>query len=359
MAIITKLDKKSIVDFYNGHCPFSITALEIEKNQSLLWATHYLYHGLSPIPLKMGEKRPVFQWSDKLMNPDGGIQLPQVLDLRLWWLDLPGHPYASRNQVGLVCGKYSRGLVVFDFDGHMHKTLFERFLGWYPVFRETLWIQTGGGSIHVYCFAEGPPEDLTMLKIRFSDEFPVEEHVKENAIELRATGVIVVAPPSLHPTGNPYKFANDNPIIAVPGHTFNEILERFNYQKKKDAARVSFRQDKFSEKLRRIRMGRAARNFHKKVELVLQIPIQEVAEELGWDLARSGLSWQGFCPTGHGSEGGKCFSVDSGTNLYHCFHCGIGGNVIQFVQLLTYRDFQGAVDWLWVEMLGGEKYDLL
>jgi hypothetical protein len=225
MTQITKLNKKSLVDFYNEHSPFPITTEEFEKNSSLLWATHYLYHGLCPIPLKIGEKRPTVSWSKELRGPDGTPRLPQVSDLRHWWLDLPAHPYASRNQVGLICGSYSKNLIVFDFDGSKHCILRERFLDWYPILRDTLWVQTGSGSIHMYCFAEGLPEDVTRLVMSFSREFPLEQgEKKENAIELRGTGVIVVAPPSLHPNGNPYRFANDRPIISIPEPTLNGIL---------------------------------------------------------------------------------------------------------------------------------------
>jgi DNA primase len=47
------------------------------------------------------------------------------------------------------------------------------------------------------------------------------------------------------------------------------------------------------------------------------------------DLRRSGVRYTGLCP--FHDERSPSFSVDPAEKLYHCFGCGVGGDVIKFV----------------------------
>ena len=47
------------------------------------------------------------------------------------------------------------------------------------------------------------------------------------------------------------------------------------------------------------------------------------------DLRRAGARWTGLCP--FHDERTPSFSVDATEKLYHCFGCGVGGDVIKFV----------------------------
>jgi DNA primase len=76
------------------------------------------------------------------------------------------------------------------------------------------------------------------------------------------------------------------------------------------------------------------------------IPIDQVAESLGLNLQKHGANLQGECPSGHGSEGGRCFSLNLKGNYFHCFHCGAGGDVISLVELDRGLDFIGSMRWL-------------
>ena len=58
----------------------------------------------------------------------------------------------------------------------------------------------------------------------------------------------------------------------------------------------------------------------------------------------SGSHYSGRCP--FHEERTPSFSVDPLNKLYHCFGCGVGGDVIKFVRETENVDFVGAVEWL-------------
>jgi hypothetical protein len=59
--------------------------------------------------------------------------------------------------------------------------------------KETIVVETGGGKIHVYVRSDRPVESFRIPELK---------------LEIRSTGNIVIAPPSKHPNGCFYKFAN-------------------------------------------------------------------------------------------------------------------------------------------------------
>jgi DNA primase catalytic core len=82
------------------------------------------------------------------------------------------------------------------------------------------------------------------------------------------------------------------------------------------------------------------------VDDIKRLPIADVTTRLGLQLARTGNSLQGNCPTGHSSKNGKCFSVNIDDNYFNCFHCGAAGDVISLVEIVRCCDFKQAVAWL-------------
>ncbi len=60
------------------------------------------------------------------------------------------------------------------------------------------------------------------------------------------------------------------------------------------------------------------------------------------DLRRSGERWTGLCP--FHEERSPSFSVDAHRKLYHCFGCGVGGDVIKFVSEMDGLSFPEAVE---------------
>ncbi|MCW2988233.1 MAG: primase [Solirubrobacterales bacterium] len=62
------------------------------------------------------------------------------------------------------------------------------------------------------------------------------------------------------------------------------------------------------------------------------------------DLRRAGARWTGLCP--FHDERTPSFSVDAQEKLYHCFGCGVGGDVIKFVEEKDGLGFADAVELL-------------
>ena len=60
------------------------------------------------------------------------------------------------------------------------------------------------------------------------------------------------------------------------------------------------------------------------------------------DLRRSGVRFTGLCP--FHDERTPSFSVDPQEKLYHCFGCGVGGDVIKFVEEKEGLSFPDAVE---------------
>lgn len=84
------------------------------------------------------------------------------------------------------------------------------------------------------------------------------------------------------------------------------------------------------------------------VELKNQIndlPTEKIAEKLGLILEKNGNSYQGECPTGHTSSGGKCFSINAKENYWKCFHCGKGGDNIELIKISRKIDFMDTIKW--------------
>ncbi len=82
------------------------------------------------------------------------------------------------------------------------------------------------------------------------------------------------------------------------------------------------------------------------VKFIKNINIEEIVDKLGeLDLVKTGNSLQGNCPTGHSSQGEKCFSINTEKNFYHCFHCGAAGDNINLVELVNNASFAESLNW--------------
>ncbi|MBN1901611.1 DNA primase, partial [Candidatus Sumerlaeota bacterium] len=61
-------------------------------------------------------------------------------------------------------------------------------------------------------------------------------------------------------------------------------------------------------------------------------------------LKRSGASYKGLCP--FHKEKTPSFHVHPGKQLFHCFGCGVGGDVIKFIMLFDRLDYRNAIEQL-------------
>lgn len=146
-------------------------------------AADYIGRGLAVIPLRRGQKVPatphgINDWSD---NPD---QVP------IWW---GMEPWAN---VGIVTGQPSGGVFAIDLDVHdpAHSGI-ETLRDWEAVHGELpeTWEQvTGSGGRQLFYRAS--------RRVRNSAN-------GELGVDIRGDGGFVVAPPSIHPNGEPYEWS--------------------------------------------------------------------------------------------------------------------------------------------------------
>ena len=153
-------------------------------------ASDYLRRGWSVIPLRPGTKLPAIRWEQFQQHRAAADELAH------WFERWP-----SVN-IGIVTGKVS-GLVVLDVDarhgGFDSLAALERLHGPLPA---TVEAETGGGGRHLY-FAAPPlvPRNKAGLAA---------------GIDLRGEGGMVVAPPSLHPSGMPYRWRAGHEPASLP-----------------------------------------------------------------------------------------------------------------------------------------------
>lgn len=141
-------------------------------------ARAYRARGWSPVPVEPRGKRPLVPWVALQQRPASERQVEAWF--RRW-------PDAN---VGIVTGRVS-GLVVLDVDPHHGGSeSLARLESRHAPLAPTIAAATGGGGRHLY-FAH--PGGLVPNKVGI-----------ERGLDLRGDGGFVVAPPSLHPSGERY-----------------------------------------------------------------------------------------------------------------------------------------------------------
>jgi Bifunctional DNA primase/polymerase, N-terminal/Primase C terminal 1 (PriCT-1) len=141
-------------------------------------AERYRARGWSVLPVRPREKRPLVKW-EALQT-----QAPTQDQVAGWFRHWPDA------NVGIVTGEVSN-LIVLDIDprhgGDHSLEIIERRYG--PL-QSTIEATSGGGGRHLYFTHPG-----TLMRNRAG---------LAQGIDLRGDGGYIVAPPSIHPTGNPY-----------------------------------------------------------------------------------------------------------------------------------------------------------
>lgn len=152
-------------------------------------AERYRARGWSVLPVRPREKRPLVKWEALQTTP------PTREQVAGWYRRWPDA------NVGIVTGEISN-LIVIDVDpkhgGDDSLERLERRHGPMPATVEAI---SGGGGRHLYFAHPGTP-----LRNRAG---------LEQGIDLRGDGGYIVAPPSIHPSGNPY--------VWRKGHSPDEI----------------------------------------------------------------------------------------------------------------------------------------
>jgi len=167
--------------------------MENKENLSIIeWARKYRDKGFSVIPLKSRDKIPVIKWV-QYQN-----QLPTDNELEMWFGN------GSKYNIGIVTGKIS-GIAVVDLDSQKAIQFAKD-----NKFPNTPFVKTGKGY-HRYYKYEG---EIKNFQCR--DDLP--------NIDLRGEGGYVVAPPSLHPSGQQYKWVDGKGLEDISLGKFPDII---------------------------------------------------------------------------------------------------------------------------------------
>jgi hypothetical protein len=148
-------------------------------------AVQYADRGWWVFPIKPRGKTPITEHGVKDASCDEAV-------IREWWGKWP------QANIGLACGP--SGLVVVDIDAEgleAWKTLYRQY---HEVIPETATSVTGGGGFHLIY--------STYLEIHNSAS------KLAKGVDIRGAGGYIILPPSIHPSGNAYRWQKANQPVA-------------------------------------------------------------------------------------------------------------------------------------------------
>ena len=148
-------------------------------------AVLYARHNISIIPCA-GKKPALASWEYYQARRADERQLLQ------WQRD------GKLTNIGVVCGRVSDNLVVIDLDG---QAAVDAYAITFPDLLDTFAVTSGSGlGMHLYYRVSELPPTTRVVGCAYGN------------VELRANGMYVIAPPSIHPSGKPYTIARRAPI---------------------------------------------------------------------------------------------------------------------------------------------------
>ena len=167
-------------------------------NKFLAYALWYAKLGFWVIPLRERDKRPLIpNWQNEATTDEATI--------REWWAKWPNA------NIGILTGRYDGGyFCVLDFDPRNGGD-------WYDdapkgALPDTWVVHTGGGGRHFY----------------YKTPYPLRGRKLKAGVDLKGEGGYVVAPPSIHPEGEPYVWEvgaepGAMPIGGVPEWVLSDV----------------------------------------------------------------------------------------------------------------------------------------
>lgn len=166
-------------------------------------AQSYADLGLSIIPLKAMSKFPDLSRWQQYQG-----RRPTDEEIADW--------FSRPRNIAIVCGEISGGLVGLDFDDP--RAFVYCFPDYHRLSDETFVVETSRGVGHVYARMKGggKPKSTTLKK-------------KPGArvwlpLDVQAEGKYLVAPPSVHPSGKPYRFVGVAPRI-MEVESYNALMD--------------------------------------------------------------------------------------------------------------------------------------
>ena len=167
-------------------------------NIMLKYATYYMKNlGFSVIPVNPRDKKPLIPWEEYQSRKATAEEITQ------WWQKWPNA------NIGIITGAVS-GIIVLDVDGEEgQRSIKDNKLSLPPAWAA----RTGGGGFHY--FFKHPGNSVC----NFVKRLP--------GIDLRGDGGYIVAPPSIHPSGNRYQWviSPKDEELAEPPDWLLELIQ--------------------------------------------------------------------------------------------------------------------------------------
>ncbi len=206
---------------------------------------------------------------------------------------------------------------------------------------QTFTVRTGGGGLHAYYLS-----DLSE-KIILKDPLRIEIDKKGNKDfkhlgEIQSNKAMVVGPRSVHETGNKYEIINDIEIAKINKEEIIDIFGKYGETKIKKSKTL------FDDSNIELFQDPIVKNIKNKIK------IKELMKEEGYDLKKNPTE----CLLGHDSQGKKNFSYNEDEGLWHCFNCGKGGDIFDFIMEHKKIEFVEAKELLNKKLLTGLKNHL-
>lgn len=208
------------------------------------------------------------------------------------WSQIQEHINKEQNY-GILCG--FGDLAVIDSDTPELQKHIEKVL---PI---TFRVKTGSGGVHNYFFVPELKEKIILTTGIGS----IEKHWGE----VQSYGTQVVGAGSIHPNGNKYQIALDNPITKI---TLPELLSAISPFRKEVINTFEAQREEI-------------KTYGSKID---DLRVSSI-----WGLSgmkKQGDEWYGSHPV-HSSEGGMNFWINDLKNTWHCFRCNSGGGSLSAI----------------------------
>ena len=153
-------------------------------------------------------------------------QAPSSRTIKAWF-------DGSDNNIAIITGAVSR-LLAFDIDGPLAKSHADDVIqnmirqDTRDAISDTLWVETGGGGLHIlirYNPQEFQEDDLAANEIKNSVLWRGKDGHSE--IRLKGSGGYIVAVPSVHPNGKPYRFLKETSIAELSKEQILDLIQAF------------------------------------------------------------------------------------------------------------------------------------
>lgn len=289
------------------------------KSDFLRAALWYRKKSLSVIPCRPKAKIPIIEWGEFQKR------LPTEEEIREWWRKWPDA------NVAIVLGEVS-GLVVLDIDDE------EAIKGYpIPVTAEAI---SGSGKPHFY-----------FHHVKGMRNYKRSNGNGGEAFSIRGDGEIIIAPGSIHPNGNPYRWVqNRRPDQVEVADPTEWMLDLTLVNEEEEEAAAYYRKHD----------GDIADGLREYVqELKKKINFSDFVERKAVTLTERHKRYDHFDNPWGGSKGKKCFTVWKEENVATHWHepeDKRSYDIIKFIQKRRSIGFKEALNFL-ADYTGIDRYN--